>query len=462
MENKPETTKILAQFVVDTGYKNIPREAIEFSKQLILHCLGGAVAGARHPASKIFIDHIRAQGGAAEAGVMGAGFKSSVVNAAFVGGFTPHAIEVEDGAWPGAASPITVFPVSFALAEKMGLTGRDILTSFVIGFEVQGKVAAAAPGGHARGLSLLAGMGTFGATAAAAKLMKMNVDQIMSAFGIAASQAAGLVDCSTGYMTHYFQSGASCRNGIISAMLAKKGFTGHHKCLEMKHGLLEIYCGENGFDLKQMTSNLGNPFHIIQTRVKKYPICTLNHRVIDGVLELVKKNDVKPEQVQSIEIGVNSILPRVLQYPEPKSPEEAQFSMPYVVTAAVMSRKVDLDELSQEKVSDPKRKEFMKKIKLTIHPEWDAEASKNPELAGTNPLTIKLKNGKELFRDCVYYKGGPEEPLTAEEMAEIYRPMARKVLPARAVKRIEELTMDLENVRDLTELNALLLGKAKN
>ncbi len=168
MEKKLETTAMLAKFVVDTGYKDIPRATVEFSKQLILHCIGGCLGGAKIPSSKVIIDFVKAIGGTPEAAVMGAGFKSSAVNASFVGGFTPHAIEVEDGSWPGAASPITVVPVCFALAEKLNMTGKDIIESFVIGFDVQGKMAAACPGGHTRGVSLLASMGAFGAAAAAA------------------------------------------------------------------------------------------------------------------------------------------------------------------------------------------------------------------------------------------------------------------------------------------------------
>jgi len=456
-----ETTSKLAEFIAGTGYKDIPKETIEFSKQLILHCLGGALAGAREPSSKIIIDFVRALGEAPEAAVMGAGFKSSAVNAAFVGGVTPHAIEVEDGSWPGAASPITVYSVSFALGEKMGLTGKDILESFVIGFEIQGKMAAACPGGHTRGLSLLASMGAFGAAAAAAKMLKLNLNEVKNTLGITASQAAGLTDSSSGYMTHYLQSGASCRNGLTAALLAKGGFNANQAALEMKRGMLDILCGEDGYKLNMMTDNLGAPFHVMEIRVKKYPICTLNHRIIDGVLALVHDNDIKPEQVDYIEIGVNSALPRILAYPDPKTPEEAQFSLQYTVTAAVIARKVDSEELTKEKINAPERKKFMKKINAVVHREWDADVttSTNPYLAGTNPLTIRLKDGREFSRDCAYARGGPEEPLTVEEMSDMFRLMASEVLTEQEVERVEELTLNLENVDDLTELNGLLLGR---
>ncbi|MBI2831791.1 MAG: MmgE/PrpD family protein [Chloroflexi bacterium] len=463
MEKKLETTSLLAKFILDTGYKDIPKATIEFSKQLILHCVGGCLGGTTVPSSKTIIDFVKTTGGAPEAAVMGAGFKSSAVNAAFVGGFTPHAIEVEDGSWPGAASPITVVPASFALAEKLNLTGKDIIESFVIGFEVQGKMAAACPGGHTKGVSLLAAMGAFGAAAAAARLMKLDLPQTLNTLAITASQAAGLTDASAGFGTHYFQSAASCRNGLTAALFAKAGLNGHPKALEMKHGLLELLCGETGYKPEMITGNLGKPWHVMEIRVKKYPICTLNHRIIDGVLTMVNQHDIKPEQVENIEVGVNSALPRILAYPEPKNQDEAQFSLPYTVTAAVMARKVDMDELTNAKVNDPKRKEFMRKVKTVVHPEWDADVTTttNPYLAGINPVAIRLKDGREYRKDCAYARGGPEEPLAPEEMVAMYKPLAKLVLPDKDVEKTADMMMNLEKLTDLKELNALLLGKPK-
>ncbi len=145
MEKDVEITSTLANFIVDTSYRDIPQGTVKLAKQLLLHFVGGALAGAKEPASKIAINFIKEIGGTPEATVMGAGFKSSATNAAFIGGITPHAIEVEDGSRPGSGSPITVAPVSFSLGEKMGLSGSDIIESFVIGFEIQARIAAACP-----------------------------------------------------------------------------------------------------------------------------------------------------------------------------------------------------------------------------------------------------------------------------------------------------------------------------
>ena len=450
-----EITSRLTQFVAETSYEDFPPETIKLAKELILHCLGGALGGTKEPSSQIIIDFVKEIGGTPEAGVMGTGFKSSVINAAFVGGFTTHAIEVEDGSWPGASSPITVVPVVFALAEKIGVTGKDIIESFVIGFEVQGKLAAAASSSASdRGVSTLTTIGALGAAAGAARMLKLDISTIKNALGIAASQAAGLTDCSVGNMTHYFQSGASCRNGLTAAQLAKAGFNANTHCLEMKNGLLDVLCGENAYNLGDITEGLGAPFHIQQVRVKKYPSCTLNHRIIDGVLALVREHDISYEQVDCVEVEANSALPRILIYPEPMDAEEAQFSLQYNVAAAILERKLDLEEFTEEKVSDPKRREFMRKVRLIVHPEWESVGL----MGGTNPIVIKLKDGKQFSRDCVYAIGGPEERLPTAELSALFRPMARRVLSEKDVVRVEELVLDLENIGDLTELTGLLLG----
>jgi 2-methylcitrate dehydratase len=134
--------------------------------------------------------------------------------------------------------------------------------------------------------------------------------------------------------------------------------------------------------------------------------------------------------------------------------EEAQFSLQYNVAAAILERKLDLEEFTEEKVSDPKRREFMRKVRLIVHPEWESVGL----MGGTNPIVIKLKDGKQFSRDCVYAIGGPEERLPTAELSALFRPMARRVLSEKDVVRVEELVLDLENIGDLTELTGLLLG----
>ncbi|MFC1981266.1 MmgE/PrpD family protein [Chloroflexota bacterium] len=457
MKSGIQTTGRLAEFVANTRYDDFPSETVKLAKELILHCLGGNLGGCKELPSKILIDFVRKSGGVAEAGVIGAGFKSSAVNAAYVGGVTPHAIEVEDGSWPGAASPITVVPVCFALGEKMGVTGRAIVESFVIGFEIQGKLAcAAATGTLSKGTSTLATMGTLGAAAAAAKILGLNVDMVSNSLGLAASQAAGLTECSVGNMTHYFQSGASCRNGLTAALLAQAGSSAHNSCLETKHGLLDVLCGEGDYDLAKVTENLGSPFHIHQVRVKKYPVCTFMHRVIDGVLALVNEHNILPDQVDFVEIGVNAAVPTILRYPEPKDIEEAKFSMQYNVATAILMRKLDLEDITLEAIFESTRREFSQQITMIVHPDWDSGGI----LAGINTVSIRLKDGREFSRDCVYATGGPEAPLSTSEVRVLFEPMARRVLAEKDVQRVEDLILNLESVTDLTELNDLLLGQA--
>lgn len=452
---RPQTTRRLAEFVVNTRYGDFPPETVKLAKELILHCLGGNLGGVKEPPSRIVINFVKKSGGKREAGVIGAGFKSSVENAAYVGGVTPHAIEVEDGSWPGAASPITVVPVCFALGEKLGVSGRDIIESFVIGFEIQGRLAhVAASGALAKGTSTLATMGTFGAAAAAARMLQLDVDITSNTLGIAASQAAGLTECSVGNMTHYLQSGASCRNGLTAALLARDGFDAHHSCLEMKHGLLDVLCGEGDYNLTKVTENLGSPFHIQQVRMKKYPVCTFMHRVIDGVLVLVKEHNILPGEVDVVEIGVNKAVPTILRYPEPKDVEEAKFSMQLNVATAILKRKVDLDDISMEAIFEPERRQLSKRVKMVVHPDWDSAGI----LAGINTVTIKLKDGQEFSRDCVYARGGPEERLSTQEIRALFEPMAKRVLSEVDMHRVEDMILDLEVLTDMTELNKLLLG----
>ncbi len=442
----------LARFVVETSFRDFPQDVTRFSKELVLSCLGGILAGSTWPAGEIVAKYVKEMAGTPEAGVIGAGFRAPAQNAAFVNGVAAHATELEDDSFPEAASTITLVPVILAVGEKLKLSGKQVLEAFILGYEVQGKMGLAFPGLMERGYMTLTLFGNMGAAAAATKLLGLDVDQTRTALSLAASQAGGLTQ-QVGSMAHFFESGTSCKNGILAAMLAKEGLTAQGDIIERPLGFADTIVGKGEYNLEVMTRDLGNPFRILSVGIKKYGCCWLNHRVIDAVLQLIEEHNISYDQVVCVEIGVNSFVATVLKYPDPTNKEETLFSLEHSIAGAILEKKVDLKTFTDAKVVDEKFKEARKKIKMVVHSDWEPGA-----LAGVNPVTIKLIDGREYTGVADYAIGQPERPISTERIVAKYRVCARLVLPDEEAERVPELVLNLEKLKDITELMNVVTG----
>ncbi len=224
-------TERFARFVVDTSYEDIPPEAIRIAKEISLDCLGTTLAGYVDPVGKAITKIVRDLGGTPECTVIGAGFKTSSAQAALANGTMAHALDFDDMGLSMGHPSVPVLPVILALGEKMHLTGRDILTAHLIGFEVEGKLGYGSQELYSRGWHSTGVLGVMGAAAAAAKMLKLNMEQTRMAFGIAASHAAA-VKPNMGSMTKPLHAGNAARGGIMAALLAKEGYTAEPSIIE--------------------------------------------------------------------------------------------------------------------------------------------------------------------------------------------------------------------------------------
>ena len=216
-------TEQVARFAVDANLNDIPQKTVQYAKQLALSNLGSMIWGSTLSAGRIVTKFVRDIGGTSEAGVIGGGFKTSLPNAALANGNFAHAAEWEGDSRPEMVGVMTVFPVVFPVAEKTGASGKEVLAAAIIAHEVQSRIGLACLPATGRGFFAVPVFGNFGAAVAAARLLKLNPEQIGNAFGLVVSQAAGtLRHHST--MTHFVETGFACRNGVVAALLACGSF----------------------------------------------------------------------------------------------------------------------------------------------------------------------------------------------------------------------------------------------
>jgi len=450
-------TEKMARFIMETNLEKMPDEVVGITKKAMLDTIGVALAGSVDPAGKAitaFADRHRSK---PVAGVIGGKIRTSSTLAALANGTIAHALDYDDaGAYTQGHPSAVLMPVVLALAEELSASGEKIIEAYVLGVEIWSKVSRTMPMLQLKGWHPTAVLGAIGATAAAAKLLKLDVEQIMNALGLAGSEAAGLGQ-NYGTMTKPLHAGNAARSGIVAAMLAKEGFTAAKDIMEGDMGFPAAFYGGSTVDVSKMTENLGAPFAVISRgiNVKRYPSCAGTHRPIDAMLHLIDSYDIKPEEVEAVDCQVSPRAKKILFYDNPATGSEGKFSIQFVMAAAIKDRKVELAQFTDEKVNDPVIKALMKRVNLRVHPDWveGKDTDARPDV-----VLVKLMDGREYSYGVDFARGHAKVPLTDEELLTKYRECAKLVLEDKEIERCVELIKKLEKLEDIKELMDILVS----
>jgi 2-methylcitrate dehydratase PrpD len=454
-------TEKIARFLVETGYENIPRDAVETAKRTALDCLGAALAGVVEPVSRAITGYVTKLGGPPQASVFGAGLRVSVPDAALANGSIAHALDYDDCGVKIGHPSVLVLPAVLSLGEHLGASGQDILAAYVLGLEVEGKIALHADFKLMQSrLNHQSWYGSVGAAAACAKLLRLDVAKTRMALGIGANFACGL-SANHGSMAAAMAAGNACRNGVIAALLAQEGITANPDIIEAKNGFYDTLVGQGHYDAERMAEGLGKPFYIESPGIglKKYPSCYHTHRALDGVLQLLGEHRLSDKDITEIDVGTSQRALRVLAFSEPATPYQAKFSMPHCIAAAVVDHQVTLDTFTAHKMEDRAIVEARKKVHLSFPdvPIWPGLADVGPdtEFVG-NPVTIRTTDGQSYNARVDIPRGDPALPLTDDELLAKYRDCGRSQLCPEDIERSVGLVLGLEKVADIATLMATL------
>jgi 2-methylcitrate dehydratase PrpD len=447
----------IARFIVETKDEEIPAEARRTAGDAAFDCVGVALAGAAQPLGKMMIEMTREEGGNPDATVIGGGLRTSTTMAALANGTLAHALDYDDMGSFGHPSVVLLPPV-LALGEKLGAAGREILDAYVIGFEVGANLSAASHYVQTeRGFHSTVLFGTMGATAAAARLLKLRVEQIVMAFGIAGSMPAGVVQ-NFGTMVKPLHAGMAARNGVLAALLARKGYVGTDSIFRSKLGFFSTYVGEGHYDLDKAVSGLGHPFRLQDTLVvKKYPCCGTNHSALDSILSLMREDNLSFEDIAGVTVEGLPYLSHVLLYPEPKQGLNGKFSVHYNVAAAILDGKVAIESHSDRMLHRPLVKDALAKVHIEVQSRWDPRYTAAP---AETPVTIRLKDGRVLTRstDRHTMHGTPKDPLSRNELIDKFESNAGLTLARDVVSRARDLWLHVDQVPDIRQAMAAVAG----
>ena len=455
--NEPLASQ-LASLVAESFDSEIDARTNEYTKLLLLSCLGAMLGGARLPAGRIVAQYAAGQQAVTSTTVAGTSLQTSPELAALVNGTAAHATEYEDDSFPEAVSTFTIIPPLLAAAEQRGMDGRRLLTSIVIGHEIQSRLGLACLGALSRGFQLLPLMGAFGTAGATAGLIGLPQHQITTALSLAASQAAGM-RVQNRSMTHFLESGTAGRAGILAAYLAESGFDGVDFFLEGLHGeklgFLAMVGGPSTSDPKSILGSWGSPFRILDVGIKKYPGCFLLQPAMHGLKRMRLQQHFRAEDVDSVVIVSNSTLAEVCDIRDPRTHSEAAMSLHHVVASAITHDDVTLRAYSDEFINNSMIRRLREQVQLVVRDDYPAGFMTSPM-----EVTIRLKSGPAMTSEIQHVHGlppGGDHMDGAEVVAKFQAASAGVISPRRmdeivsAVDQIESM----ENVRLLTSLLAV-------
>jgi 2-methylcitrate dehydratase PrpD len=442
----------LAEFIATFPSERIPPEMMHIGKRLLLNEFGVALYAAKDPAIRILLDVFAAEGGNQLATIVGIGTRTNLRNAALANGFLGHFEDYDDthlATVIHAGSPI--YPAALAVAEHIGASGLELLTAMVLGIEVACRIGNLIVPNFREGASfwhITNTCGVFGAAAAAARLLHLTPEQIEHALGVAGTQSAGLREV-FGSMSKPFHAGKAAENGLMAAMLAKRGFTSisadSKGILEGPRGFAAVMA--KGYDVSSVVQGLGEKWELPGIAIKPHACGQATHSLLDSVASLRAMPGVTPDNVESIHGKVERMAPAIELRRHPQVGLEGKFSYHHAMACVLVDGHAFPQQFIDAKVNDPLIKALRDRINVTVDaslPRFGASAS------------VTLKDGKTYSVTTNHSVGSPENPLTDERLEAKFKAVAGEALPQQTVDLLIERVWAIERLESMASLMKLL------
>ncbi len=456
-----EYTRSIAEFVTRAHLDMVPEAARVAAKSAIVDAVGVSLGGSVEAAATIAAQLAQEENARPESAVFGHGFRTSAQQAAWANGVAAHALDF-DASYVTMGQPMAgLAPAVFALADAQESSGSRLLTAYLVGYEITGKlVRTIATRSDGSAWHATATVGTLGCAAAASHLLNLSEDEVRMALGIAASMASGIV-ANFGTMTKPLHAGLAARNGVLAARLAQRGFTGNASVLEVTNGYFDAFAGGT-LDETRYLEDLGQLWEIERgVRYKAYPCGGLSHSAIDAALTLRQQHHPRPEAIESVKVQVSSYTASRIVFGIPENETQAKFSMGYVVARALLDGKLTPNTFTEEAIRDPATVALARRVQMEVDPAFTMSRRVDANGQRVNApatVTVRLTDGRELTHQVLAPKGGPENPMTREELREKFHTCAERALSGGDARQALEELLNLERLRNVRVLTDLLMG----
>ena len=453
---KETITARMARWAAQLEYKHLSQDAIYQAKRYLLDSVGCALGGYKQHDVIIALGVLKEIAGRGPSTVIGTGERIDPVSASLANALMIRCMDYNDIYWKQDPShPSDMFPAAMACCERAGSGGKELIVGLALGHEFEMRLCEAAfPGIRERGWHH-ATLTAFVSPIVAGRALHLSWEQIQHAIGISASRHCTLGAVTAGKLTMMKNTvdPMATQSGVFAALLAEKGYSGPEHVVDGKEGLTHVFGPE--WKLNLLTDGLGESWRITQCGMKAFPTEALTHTPISAVLDLVKTNDLHPEQVEKIQIRSLARAADILSDPskyDPHTKETADHSLPYVIAAALVERQVTPLQFTMDKIMDPAIREQLKKVEVVADPEIEKVF---PALQRVI-VNITTTNGRKFSKQLDFPKGDRRNPLTDREVEEKFGALADGVLSTGAQKKVKEAIWNLEDSDSVRKLMGLM------
>jgi 2-methylcitrate dehydratase PrpD len=455
----------LAANVASLKFDDIPETTIDITKKTILDTLGTIIGGSGDAGVKEVVELVRTGGGSEESSVIGFNFKTNAWSAAFAMGAMAHALDydnVHDDAFTHPSS--STVPAALAMAERTRANGREFITAMTLADDLHCRLAYSLsrvgdPVRQGLWMPPLV-LGGFAAAAVAARLLELDQERIVNAFGITLTRTGGPLEIvlDPGPLRGLYAA-FPAMTGVLSACMAHRGIPGIKTCFEGRAGLYNTYF-RGIYDRGSLTNNLGQVFEGAGVSFKPWPSCRFTNPYIDATLQIVKEQHILPGDIAEIRAhyeaeNVRNCCEPVAARQKPQTPPEAKLSLPFTIAMAAGLRKIEIGDFSPENI----KSEILLELARKVVPKHDPSLKSNSKTMLPAVVEIMTNDGSVFSKrvDLVY--GHPQNPMSWSDLVRKFKDCASygaKQIPEENLDKAIERILHLEDVRDVREIIALV------
>jgi 2-methylcitrate dehydratase PrpD len=448
-------TQQLADFSASLTFGDLDRDLISHLKKYLLDAIGCGLYGSCLPWCQIVNHFIKEQRGKKESTLWLQKFRGPSTNVSLGLGVMIHSFDFDDyhnaKVHPGAV----VIPAAMTIGERLGANGKSVLTAIAAGYETMIRVSLATgpTSSRLKGWHLTGTTGPFGAASAAGKLLGLNQDEMASALGMAGTQSGGLwAFTADGAMSKRFHAGRASQSGVMSALLAQKGYKGPTQILEAEDGgFCRATSDQVNFSLA--TEGLGKRFVSHEVNLKPHACCASAHTAVDGLLELVGRHRIIPSQIDEVLVKTaNGVKIQCGFEYEPLSVLQAQMSLQYIVAVTLLEGKALLEQFSEDRISNPQTLELAKRVKVVTDPEIENVYPSR----FANKVEVILTNGERYETRVDFARGTYKNPMSYHQVTEKFRSLTSDVIKKDRIEAIVEEVEQMEKLQDIRNLTRLI------
>lgn len=409
-------TTELGEFIAGLTFDAIPRDVVDHMKWCLIDTVGCGVFGASLQWSRILRSTLLRLDSTASAQLIGVHGALSVPHAALANGSAIHAFEIDDLHPRSIVHPgSVVLPAALAAADlRGGVSGRELLTAVVAGYEASARVGNSVGAAHLRqGFHPTATHGTIGAAAAAASILGLSTEQAVHAIGIAGTQAAGLMAAQYSSMVKRFHAGRAAQSGVYGAVLAADGYTGIDNIFEAEYGGYGPTLSPE-YNPEEIISGLGDTWETRLVGFKPYSTNGSCHPTIDALLGMREEYDLRPDMINEIRIEASTATKAHVGWEyTPGSVTTAQMNLGFIAAVTLADGDAFVHQFTPERLTDPELVAFTQRVHVEVADDIDAEGD-----AGRHHtrIAVHLRDGRVLTDERLFARGSSRRPMTGEEI----------------------------------------------